>query len=420
MSWVAVRLRSDAPRRRIKGTSKLTNSVAHMLAALTEYAHRSSTSTPSTFSGNSSKGFLMPSPRKYVRGAALLVMIAILGLGALIFIVGRLNIGIGNQRTAATLASLAQAKEALISYAVAHPIAVRNDLTPCGAIDCARPGELPCPDVDNDGSADPPCSTASTRLGRLPLKQLGLAELHDDTGEALWYAVSRNFVNNPRINAPLNSSTPSGTLSIRDSLGNLLYDASAGNGVIAVIIAPGAPLTRQDGITQSRVASNANNAIHYLDVGNGEDNAIFADSSTDGFILGPVPGANGSTPVNDRIAFVTHDELFRAVSRRVLGEIRGGTIPGPSGLLGYFSANGRFPWAALPGQTTEDSGNTNGAVPISNLPTTDPNPWAWFLNNQWNQQVSYSVINSQQSVTLTLNGQSITCSSIAVATPTCM
>ena len=87
-----------------------------------------------------------------------------------------------------TLASLALAQQALLAYA-AQPLGT----TQC-EMNCPRPGDLPCPDRNNDGEAESSCSTTS-RLGRLPWKTLGTGDLRDGSGERLWYAVSERYKN---------------------------------------------------------------------------------------------------------------------------------------------------------------------------------------------------------------------------------
>src|SRR6516162_2545144 len=85
-------------------------------------------------------------------------------------------------------AALAQAREALIAYAVDRPI---------NAV--VGPGYLPCPDLDDDGWAEATCGSQTgdtgqaQRIGRLPWKTLGLADLRDGAGERLWYAVSSKY-----------------------------------------------------------------------------------------------------------------------------------------------------------------------------------------------------------------------------------
>ncbi len=237
-----------------------------------------------------------------------------------------------------------------------------------------RPGDLPCPDRDNDGDADavPICNGAA--LGRLPWKTLGLPDLRDGDGERLWYAVSSSFKNNPRTlcGAPgdagcLNSDSR-GTITVRDRNGTVVNngsnpDAYTPSGVIAVIIAPGLVLHRQGaGAPQVRgctvgVDCDANerctaspatltpkcNPVNYLDTLSGtEDNASFTDSSAiDGFINGDVFDASGHLVVNDRLITITYQDLMPLLERRVAREVL-------NCLTAYASVpqnSGRYPWA---------------------------------------------------------------------------
>jgi hypothetical protein len=91
-------------------------------------------------------------------------------------------------RERVTEQALAEAREALLAYAADRPV---------NAI--VGPGYLPCPDLDDDGWAESTCGSLSgdsgqeQRLGRLPWKTLGIADLRDADGERLWYAVSSRY-----------------------------------------------------------------------------------------------------------------------------------------------------------------------------------------------------------------------------------
>jgi type II secretory pathway pseudopilin PulG len=91
-------------------------------------------------------------------------------------------------RRRATERALGEAREALLAYAADRPIDP-----------IVGPGYLPCPDTDDDGWAEPTCGSLSgdsgqeQRLGRLPWKTLGLADLREAAGERLWYAVSTKY-----------------------------------------------------------------------------------------------------------------------------------------------------------------------------------------------------------------------------------
>lgn len=289
------------------------------------------------------------------------------------------------ERDKITARALEQAKAALIGYAVSV------DLTSGSR----RPGDMPCPDSLDAGTIDGSCGSAagsnqSQRLGRLPWKSLGLPDLRDGDGERLWYAVSNNFKYstrtsclNPGDAGCLNSDTR-GTITVRNSSGTVIYDGSnpdvyTPSGVIAVIIAPGGILKRQDGTDQVRDCSGAGcnsngtcvstatakcNPVNYLDILSGtEDNAAFTDgSATDGFIQGVIRDASNNVVVNDKVIVITYNDLMPALERRVAAEVM-------NCLTAYAATaqnSGRYPWAAPVGNwpSFADQVNTKfGRIP---------------------------------------------------------
>jgi hypothetical protein len=334
------------------------------------------------------------------RGAVLMLLLLLVSVGVLAVFVSGLNRATQQQeRDRITAAALAHAKEALIGFAAGVDISTTG-----------RPGDLPCPDIDNDGIAETGCGNASgstgqsLRLGRLPWKSLGLPDLRDGYGERLWYAVSNNFKKNTRT-ATLNSDTP-GTINVRDSTGTIVNDGSNFTAAIAVIISPGRVLTRQDGVNQVRDAANANNPVNYLDIGNGEDNAVFVDGSADGFISGDVRDAASNIIVNDRVLSVTYDNLMPLLEQRVAREAF-------NCLKDYASDplnQGRLPWAA--DMTASAVGNYSDATNtrFGRLPSTFSNTvadsgsspmkngWTASCNlnlgtwwNNWREMVFYAV-----------------------------
>jgi len=352
------------------------------------------------------------------RGVALLIFLVLLVMGGLTYLVNSFSPAeIEAKRQRKTEAALAQAKDALIGYAVSVDISTTR-----------RPGDLPCPDRDNDGKAGTTiplvtsCGNAAgttfqdRRLGRLPWKDLGLPDLQDASDERLWYAVSNNFKENTRT-ALLNSDT-TGTITVRDTSGNIDFDGSGTTGAVAVIIAPGPPLMRQDGLQQNRSVGNINDPQHYLDNIAVEDNADFDEivNKTNGFFIGPVRNSSGSVIANDRIIVITRDEIIAAIEKRVVAEVR-------NCLTNYADLPinaGRYPWAASLAASASgnygDTPNTRfGRVPnlLCNtagdgtgacLGTTGTNPamlstWgavpnchvtsAWFAS--WREQVFYAI-----------------------------
>lgn len=326
------------------------------------------------------------------RGIALIVLLVLLSaiLVGVLLAIAHSN-ALETQRPQRTALALAKAKEALIAYAVA----VQPDTV------AKRPGDLPCPDLDNDGHAELTCATAARRLGRLPWRTLGLPDLRDADGERLWYALSTRFQRTTVNQCPtpggalcLNSETP-GTLSVRDAAGQLIHDgattasdaAVTPTGAIAVIFAPGPVLRRlganavQDrscagdsnvaNCVQSGVCSSTNtalcNAANYLDrvdrtvipaLPGAEDNADFQDrSSVNGFVSGPVVDARGEVVLNDTLLVVRYGDLMPLLERRIAGEAL-------ACLRSYANGNtGHYPWAApISADYTADLADAKGAT----------------------------------------------------------
>lgn len=298
--------------------------------------------------------------------------------------------------------SLNQAKQALIAYAVS--------VYPSGN---TRPGDLPCPDTNNDGKKESSCGNMSgstgqaARLGRLPWKDLGLPDLRDGSGERLWYAVSNNFKENTR-RFPLNSDTP-GSIRYVDSDGNVVPD------VIAVIIAPGPPIQRMNAASvQDRSAAGENTPSNYLDATATEDNADFIDyDAANGFANGIVRDAQGRVLVNDTMLVVTYSDLMPLLERKVAATALDCLNRYAAYSDGTYNNLGRYPWPVdmvnsaadhyedvantLFGRIPSIMTNSNasaanmlpvwGAIPECSI--TDP----WFRDN-WREQVFYAIANA--------------------------
>ena len=267
---------------------------------------------------------LVMKPRSNQRGMALLILVFFLALIVTAYALRSLNpANIKNAQDKITVAALAEAKEALIGYAIGVNIVGVGP----------RPGDMLCPDTNDDGIAEISCGNAAgslpaTRLGRLPWKTLGLSDLRDGNGERLWYAVSNNFKSSTRTTCAspgsagcLNSDTV-GTITLRNTNGTILNNGSTGSGVVAVIFSAGLPITRSDGVVQDRICGGCTlNPVNYLDINAGEDNAGFVDSTTDGFINGPVTNASGDSIVNDTMLVITTQELMPKLEKRVANEV---------------------------------------------------------------------------------------------------
>ena len=303
-----------------------------------------------------------------------MAMIAVLTIILLVgsyFLISSLNhAAVRVERGRLTNDALAKAKAALIAYAVADP---------------NRPGELPCPDVNDDGKLvigeDIIGSACASLIGRLPWATLGLPDLRDDAGERLWYALSNDFHANGAV--PLNSDTAyrPGNVSL-----TLTGTTPAAN-LVAIVFAPGAALQRSDGIVQTRgcaggacdaalkcitvPASNTPkcNAANFLDIANGEDN-------TDGNRI--FTAAQRTESFNDRVMPVFSDDIMWLVERRAgreLAQYLRDHYDAWAGSAVVAGANkGFYPYAAT---LTDPSvaavgtnGTTSGMLPLASTPLT--------------------------------------------------
>lgn len=286
------------------------------------------------------------------RGVVILVMLAILLLGSALMLVRHLNqatMAMTLDRT--TERSLAEARAALLGWALGHP---------------GRPGMLPYPDRNGDGNydgnSDCPAGTVngSMLLGRLPwsgqtspcvtpFKGVGI-NVRDGAGERLWYAVSRNLLHQPSAGGypainPALLNTGANWFSVLDGNGNALS-----NRVAAVILAPGQPLRGQNR------AGAAPGPASYLDavtVGS----TTYSNADFDGVFIA---GRRGDS-FNDRLVYITVDELVPLVERRILRDTR-------HCLAAYAAVSGgKLPWPArldgsAPPDYAGDHGETFGRV----------------------------------------------------------
>ena len=287
--------------------------------------------------------------RRRQQGAALLVLVTLVVVAASYLLLKQLNNKkMQIEQQTGTAKALASAKAALMGHALGSTV---------------RPGELPCPDTDNDGGSEPTCITGA---GLLPWHTLGLEDLRDGSGERLWYALSPSFDGT----SPINS----------DSTATLRIDGGSTE-IAAIILAPGEPLPGQN-----RTAPLPGNIAQYLEDDNANDDNNYVTSATGDF--------------NDRVVVITRDELLQATERRVLGEVR-------RQLNNYFSDNGVYPFAAAVGDTgqTCQQALSQGLVPLvigtpppTGGPCTTPD-WSaspsaalpsWFIDD-WADLIWYAV-----------------------------
>lgn len=244
------------------------------------------------------------------RGAALMLMLVILILGASAMLLNSLNSTTTRfARDRVTADALAQAKEALIGFAVTYGDTYIGNVH----------GYLPCPDKDGlpyEGGMESPCGSKNvSQIGRLPWRSLNLPPLRDGTGECLWYAVTGTYKYNPKTDL-MNWDT-NGQLQGYSTDGTLFTQSD--NQVVAVIFAPGSSLTGQDRSSSGTPVCGGNyTATNYLD-NDTLHSFNNADISTAKYILPHEHrDINGNIilTVNDQMLFITKSDIFNAIKKR--------------------------------------------------------------------------------------------------------
>lgn len=301
------------------------------------------------------------------QGATLLLLLMFLLVGAGVLANEFVSVReLEKQKQLRTQNALDAAKKALIAYAVT---------------DENRPGELPCPDIHNDGkidiNEDMSGGDCVSLRGWMPWFLLRVGDIRDGDGERLWYAVSDAF-------KPLGSAPP--TLNPDTQTDILINNVDPADDptipyVAAVIIAPGDPLStnqgnRVDGIVSGSMIDDL--VASYLENNNsGVDKAAYTRQPT-------------SDNFNDTVVTITVDEIMRHVENRVKREVI-------NAIKDYQTTNGFYPYAeTTPGRNCAvTSTQTKGYLQIGRDPTC---PYAnvlampvWFEENDWHRMFWYAI-----------------------------
>jgi len=276
-----------------------------------------------------------PRSSRRQRGAAILIMVLILMLGLITLFTFRMDRrGPELEADRKTALALAQAKEALLGRAASSN----------------TPGRITCPALNTLGA--PPLLAGNNcqgnagipqNAGRVAWRTLRVENLIDGAAEQLWVVIAPAFVDN---GDPINSTVVLGnTMSIIGS--------APQNDIVAIIVAPGPPLTGQD---HSAGAMN-----NYLEG--------YFDSLT--FNTAPP-----SPAYNDRILTISARELLTRVTQRI----------------------------------TRELANTPGVGPYLPLLML-PKPGVWAANN-WDAAIASYVVSTTNTPDDTLIMQFANCSSL--------
>jgi hypothetical protein len=249
---------------------------------------------------------------------AMITMVAMISSFLLASAMSRTSSEVRLENDRRTQLALLEAKAALIGYAAAQ--AWNDELIASNT----QPGSLPCPSTNEAGGLGTSCSTASTRIGRLPWQGMGISDLRDGSGSLLWYALSANF--RKLAGTTVINSDTQGTLTVTG--------ATPASNIVAVIIAPGAALSGQSRPVFTAAGAYASGTTlpaisAYLEGSNATnaDTFVTATSSTDTF--------------NDRLVTITQAELMAVIEPAVAARIERDVKPY---LTAYYTLWGRYPF----------------------------------------------------------------------------
>lgn len=248
------------------------------------------------------------------KGVALLVFAIFLITATATVAVKVLNIRTKNiqlARNKITAAALAQAKDALIGYAITYT--ETHPGTPAKV-----QGYLPCPDtagtaeIGGEGAASGNCGAHDVSvIGRLPWKTLNLTPFRGGNGECLWYAVSGTYKNNPPTGL-MNWDT-NGQLQVYAADGSTLL-TPVDNQAVAVIFAPGTTTTGQNRAgTTAPVCGGNYTASNYLDPVGARNNATVSATAN---ASSQFQFSSLASPSSDRMAFITKQDIWNAMKIR--------------------------------------------------------------------------------------------------------
>lgn len=369
---------------------------------------------------NYKKGFCATFCKKQ-RGAVLILAVFIIGLATTALLIKSFSgASLRAERDEDTMQTLAQAKKALIAWSVSHQ---------------TWPGIMPYPDRGTDaggydGGSDCFSSGISFNpqflIGQLPTRvssdtncesivRVSLShpdDFRDSSGNRLWYAVSRNIVHNyeflystpnseakPIINPGMTrslfsdppylrrvneSASVEGTttypwLRVFNSQGTLISDR-----VVAVLIAPGSPISGQD---RSAAAPLPPEFLDQVTIAGTTYSNFDYDTDSEDFVMGD----STTNTFNDKLVYITIDELMNALVKRAAAEVR-------ARLITYNTANVRFPDASLlqaplgSGNYEADSGRDSGTVPVDQ--TDEVSCTYNFFTDNTTCNVAFSLIGS--------------------------
>lgn len=200
--------------------------------------------------------------RHYAKGFVLMALLVLLTMGGLYFFISNLTPeAMQARRQQQTDEALSQARDAMLGYVLRY-----REANPDSSTKEFKEvyGYLPMPDLgtsrnNNTSCTEEGCEAANfsgngtnvTVIGRFPWRSLGVPALRDGHGECLWYIVSGGHQRNQPA-TPMNWDTLSHLeLKIADGTATLAALLAEHDRPVAIIFAPGPPLTTDQDRTKS-------------------------------------------------------------------------------------------------------------------------------------------------------------------------
>ncbi len=272
--------------------------------------------------------------RNLQHGAALLIFMILVVMGALTYLVSSLTPEMLEAKWAQkTNDALVQAREALIGYALQY----REEQISHGQFDRVY-GYLPLPDLgtltnNNAGCTEEGCDASNfagnglnhTVIGRLPWRILQAGPLRDGSQQCLWYVVAGSHQREQRA-APMNWDTPGHLDLIKlDASGNPVAEGLTGHDLpVAIIIAPGnrlnsAASTNTGNIDQCQGDYTPGNYLEFTTLGAFNSTTTNHGATSDASVK-PIATRgkvvfNTNLLANDFALPITADTLFSAIRK---------------------------------------------------------------------------------------------------------
>lgn len=296
---------------------------------------------------------LQPRLHRQQGAALLLLMLAVIVAMTTVLVVALDMDSLETRRQVDSRTTLAQAREALLNYALVQPYVAG-----------AQSFSLPCPDIDGSGgylegeAHTANCGTnGETVIGRLPWRTLGLPALKDAGSECLWYVVSGSWKQAGSSTSAMINPDSNGQLQLASvDTGAVIEGVAAEDRPVAMVIAPMRPLSGQSrpSMTQATQCSPGFSARSFMeaDAASGTNNYQLAAAADVIDTLGVA--ANPNEAHNDRIVTITRQDIADRIYERpgFASEMRGLGLAATACLANYAARNPggvsdrRLPWPA--------------------------------------------------------------------------